>query len=276
MRMYKSIAVGSHVDMKSAITAGLFGGLMEAVFGGHTAEKLLTELTTKKSGPGFGSFVNTLSTLYGRSFLFNVASRPSIVASLTLGLHMGDVVNEALGVSPVAWTSALLSSFFAGAVSASTSFINDALVFNSISGSTKYEYLMQRYNRPFTGHLVLSSAVRNMAFSLGPYAAYPAMDHALRRLPVFAAAEDAGKDYAFARKCMAIMTGGAFSAVLSHPLHVASVHQHTDEIPQRLVATIRSMSRDGVLWRGLSLRIFRLGVLSIVPVYSIDWFHHRR
>jgi hypothetical protein len=149
-------------------------------------------------------------------------------------------------------------------------------VFNSISGSTKYEYLMQRYNRPFTGHLMLSSAVRNMAFSLGPYAAYPAMDHALRQAPVFAAAEDAGQDYVFARKCTAIMTGGAVSAVLSHPLHVASVHQHTDDIPQRLSATIQHMSREGALWRGLSLRVFRLGILSIVPVYSIDWFHHRR
>lgn len=270
--MWKIIAIPNTraYTLPEVIEAGFFGGIMEAICGGHTLEKMLTEMTSNKKngGKNGSSLYRLISRLYGASFLMNISTRPLMIAFLNLGLAIGDKISEKIKAEPLSLSSVFCRAISTGVVSTPVSFVSDVFVFNSISGNVSSQYLIDRYLSPLGRQLVVSTAIRNCFFSLGPYASYPSIDNELKKTPFFKSSDDKN----FSRKAIAIMSGGVLSAFLSHPFHVSSVRQHTDLKPQSLLCTIGQMQKEKTLWKGLNLRIVRLGLLSVVPVYAIDWY----
>ena len=85
---------------------------------------------------------------------------------------------------------------------------------------------------------------------------------------------DSYSNYSFIiRKSSSIIIGGVFSAIVSHPLHLATIHQHSRLNPTTLRSELYKLFKENTLYKGVSLRIFRPGFLSIIPIESIEFYN---
>lgn len=260
----------------SNVTAGSLAAITELTLGGNIVSVTMTnqiapnvEKVTASKAKGF------FYHYYGRSYAINLACRVPFISSIMGGIWLADRTIERIShhsahsFPPI--EKIAIRSIFGGTCCLPIVLFNERILVNFANNDASLKAIFSKGLKGFKVNLP-AIWLRETIFISGPICSSKHFDRIVLS-PLIG--ENSSPTMPRTLFCSSVT--GIATAIFSQPMHVISITQQSEERPKNFIRTAKEIKKkngiiQGLFMKGLRPRLFRIGLLSGILVYSFDFF----